>query len=173
MPPPAAETEVDQWNRALALAHLYRAVECWSLAIPQVGDEARNQAIQLSTRLLSFGVVDEILALRIAGLLLQGSDRRAVCDWLRSCAQACPQAHPERAILVVHSARAAEALQSGEREAPLSLPTTADRAILHTLARQFRRREELPKLLAVYRALSAPPFREIPMRSLRPILPSL
>ena len=157
LPPPAAETEVDQWNRALALAHLYRAVECWSLAVPQVGDEARNQAIQLSTRLLGFGVVDEILALRIAGLLLQGSDRRAVCDWLRSCAHACPQAHPERAILVVHSARAAEALQSGDREAPLSLPTTADRATLHTLARQFRRRGELPKLLAVYRALSTAP----------------
>lgn len=154
LPAPAAETEIDQWNRALAIAHLYRAVECLTLAVPQSGDEARSEAIRLSTRLIGFGVVDEVLALRIAGLLHQGSDRRQVCDWLRSCAQACPQAHPDRAILLVHAARAAEALQSADRDASLSLPIVSDRATMHTLARQFRRRAELPKLLAVYRAMS-------------------
>lgn len=151
---PAAETETDLWNRALALAHMYRAVECLTLAIPQSGEEASTEAIRLSTRLIGFGVVDEVLALRIACLLHQGSDRRMVCDWLRSCAQACPQAHPERAILLVHAARAEEAIQSASRDASLSLPIVSDRATMHTLARQFRRRAELPKLLAVYRAMS-------------------
>jgi len=154
LPPPAAETETDQWNRALALTHLYRAAECWTLAVPQLGEEARTQAIGLSTRLLGYGVVDEVLALRIATLLLQGSDRRTVCDWLQSCAQACPPTHPDRAALVVHATRAAEALQAAEHDTPLSLQTVADRGTLHTLARQFRRRGDLPKLLAVYLTLA-------------------
>ncbi|MBL9040195.1 MAG: tetratricopeptide repeat protein [Myxococcales bacterium] len=154
LPAPATESDTDQWTRALALAHLYRAAECWVQAVPQHGDEARTQAIGLATRLLGFGVADEVLALRMTTLLLQGSDRRAVCDWLLSCAQACPQANPERASLVIHAIRAAEALQAADRESQLSLQLVTDRATLHTLARQYRRRGELPKLLPIYRALS-------------------
>ena len=123
LPAPAAESSSDEWNRALAMAHLYRAVECWILAIPQQGDEARSQAVQQATRLLSFGIVDEVLMLRIATQLLQGNDRRSVCEWLLACAQACPPASPERAILVAHAARAAEALQSDRaRRAAVAAP---------------------------------------------------
>ena len=154
LPAPAAESSSDEWNRALAMAHLYRAVECWILAIPQQGDEARSQAVQQATRLLSFGIVDEVLMLRIATQLLQGNDRRSVCEWLLACAQACPPASPERAILVAHAARAAEALQATEREGLLSLPQLADRPALQTLARQFRRRSDVARLLGVYRRLA-------------------
>ncbi|HMU38719.1 MAG TPA: tetratricopeptide repeat protein [Pseudomonadota bacterium] len=160
LPPPASESGADEWTRAVALSLLYRAVDSWLLAIPNHGETARTKALEQATRLLGLGVVDEVLALRLSAELWQGSDRRAVCEWLWSCAQACPQAHPERLSLLVHAARAAEAMNvTGQT---LLLPSSslfAEQApipVLLTLARHFRRRGDVGPLLSLYRALSEP-----------------